>query len=357
MKIAITADCHLTKIEDHPERFNALEDILRQLVELEIQHLIIAGDLFDAEQALYADFDALLSKREFRHFQCFVIPGNHDANIQGRHFGAENLQILHKPSSLRLDPEGPDFLFLPYEPLKSMGESIEPFREDLNPNQWILVGHGDYMEGLRVPNPYEDGTYMPLTSQDLQRYQPRSVFLGHIHVPHERGLVHYPGSPCGMDISETGRRQFTIFDADQSSIERQYVNSDFIFFDETLLMLPIDDEETYIQDLASTKIEAWNLPENLRDKVRLRLKVSGYTRDKKEALKEFKRAFAGYRFLDDAEPDGTDLNLADDPDRESISASVRALIEENVYPSGDDDPSQQEIILASLKILYGDSRR
>jgi len=356
MKIAITADCHLTSKADHPERIHALEDILQQVVQQDIQHLIIAGDLFESEQATYAEVDELLSKAEFRPIQCYVIPGNHDANIQGRHFGAENLHIVHEPASHKLDPEGPEFLFIPYQSMMSMGEAIELFRESLNPNQWILIGHGDYMEGLRVPNPYEDGTYMPLTSQDLQRYQPRRAFLGHIHVPHERGLVHYPGSPCGMDINETGRRQFTVFDTNQTSIERRFVNSDFIYFNESFLMLPLDDETAYIQELASSRINSWSLPEELRKKVRLRLKVSGYTRDKKKALKEFKRAFAGYRFLDDAEPDGADLNLADDPDRESISASVRKVIEESDYQSGNDDPSQDEILLASLKIIYGDSR-
>lgn len=39
MKIAITADIHLTTKSAHPERYNALEDILRKIEALNIESL------------------------------------------------------------------------------------------------------------------------------------------------------------------------------------------------------------------------------------------------------------------------------------------------------------------------------
>ena len=47
MKIAITADLHLTTKKEHPERFNALKEILEHLRRENVPPLIIAGDLFD----------------------------------------------------------------------------------------------------------------------------------------------------------------------------------------------------------------------------------------------------------------------------------------------------------------------
>ena len=47
MKIAITADLHLHS--NHPERRDALEDILQQINSEGISDLIIAGDLFDKD--------------------------------------------------------------------------------------------------------------------------------------------------------------------------------------------------------------------------------------------------------------------------------------------------------------------
>ena len=47
VKIAITADNHLTTKTKNPERFKTLEYILKRCSELKVKLLIIAGDLFD----------------------------------------------------------------------------------------------------------------------------------------------------------------------------------------------------------------------------------------------------------------------------------------------------------------------
>ena len=47
MKIAFTADCHLTTQAKNPERFQALSNIFKQCKDNDIQLLVIAGDLFD----------------------------------------------------------------------------------------------------------------------------------------------------------------------------------------------------------------------------------------------------------------------------------------------------------------------
>ena len=104
---------------------------------------------------------------------------------------------------------------IPYLPGKTMGDVIGMFADDIEPREWVLCGHGDWLEGRRSPNPYEPGTYMPLTRSDLTQYQPAQVFLGHIHARRDEP-IHYPGSPCGLDISETGRRRFLLFDTDKN---------------------------------------------------------------------------------------------------------------------------------------------
>ena len=47
MKIAVTANVHLGIRDDHPERYNALGNILNQIEAENIKTLLIAGDLFD----------------------------------------------------------------------------------------------------------------------------------------------------------------------------------------------------------------------------------------------------------------------------------------------------------------------
>jgi DNA repair exonuclease SbcCD nuclease subunit len=54
MIVAVTADLHLTERETHPERFDALDNILEQAVREGIGTLIIAGDLFDEDCRNYS---------------------------------------------------------------------------------------------------------------------------------------------------------------------------------------------------------------------------------------------------------------------------------------------------------------
>jgi DNA repair exonuclease SbcCD nuclease subunit len=65
MKIAITADIHLKNKEKYPERYNALKNILDQLIESNINNLIIAGDLFDINSQNYSVFDDLCKQKKY----------------------------------------------------------------------------------------------------------------------------------------------------------------------------------------------------------------------------------------------------------------------------------------------------
>ena len=72
MKIAITADVHLRTEGEHPERYAALENILEQTRDIDIKHLIIAGDLFDTEFQNYSEFETLCTK--YDDLDLFIIP-------------------------------------------------------------------------------------------------------------------------------------------------------------------------------------------------------------------------------------------------------------------------------------------
>lgn len=74
MKIAITADIHLTNRERHPERFHALENILDQLVDQEVNTLIIAGDLFDASCTTPGLFEDVVKKKNIQILRSISFP-------------------------------------------------------------------------------------------------------------------------------------------------------------------------------------------------------------------------------------------------------------------------------------------
>ncbi len=169
MKISVTADVHLRK--SHPERYNALEDIFKQTMAENIEHLIIAGDLFDQDFQNYSDFEALSKK--YSGIQLHIIPGNHDLNISQESIVGDNISIYTEPKDLLFDST--IFLFVPYEEGTNMGDKITEMEQSVEGNKWVLIAHGDYYGGLKEQNPLEPGTYMPLSRKDWERFRPSTI--------------------------------------------------------------------------------------------------------------------------------------------------------------------------------------
>lgn len=327
MKIAFTADIHLRSKDEYPERFNALINILDQLLTENINTLIVAGDLFDAKGQNYSEFDDLCKQNRYNNIKIYIIPGNHDLTISSQQFIANNIEILNRPQLLQFDSDSIDLLFIPYMIDKSMGEVIANYRHKLA-NRWILIGHGDYLGGRRDPNPYEPGIYMPLTRNDLDFYKPNKVILGHIHKKMDLGKIHYVGSPCGLDITETGRRRFIILDTQNLNVTSRVVDTDYIYFNETLITLPISNESGYIKKGLQEIIKKWNLSEKEIPKSKIRLIVKGYSSNKSRLYSIIKEELKDISFYKDENPDLTGVYVFEDPERIQIVEKVKTEIDE-----------------------------
>lgn len=120
MKIAFTADCHLKSDQSSPERFEALRFILNRGVEMNIDTLIIAGDLFDKEANSYVEFEKLASNKKYSDIHIIAIRGNHDINIHQNHFTLANLLVVDEPQWVGKERLELDFLFIPYMRNKKM---------------------------------------------------------------------------------------------------------------------------------------------------------------------------------------------------------------------------------------------
>mgnify|MGYP001576473715 FL=1 len=138
MKIAVTADLHLKSREECPERWNALENIINQMLAEDIKILIIAGDLFNIESQNYSEFDEFCKQKKYEQIKFYIIPGNHDSNISSRHFTAHNIEIFNNPHLIQLGEPPLSFFFLPYIPDKSMGLDIAKYKDTLS-ERWILI--------------------------------------------------------------------------------------------------------------------------------------------------------------------------------------------------------------------------
>jgi DNA repair protein SbcD/Mre11 len=351
MKIAITADLHLTSRAQHPQRFRALENILDQMQARQIGDLVIAGDLFDASLHNYAEFETLCQSGDYRQIHFHIIPGNHDANINENRIVAPNVSIYSQPELVRLDPQGQVFLFLPYQSGRTMGEALANFKGKLAIDKWVLIGHGDWTDGLRLTNPYEGGIYMPLSRRDMLEFNPAMVFLGHIHIPYDKGNVYYPGSPCGLNISETGLRRFLVCDLGRNIVESVTVDTEVIYFDETIVVLPIEDEQEFLRYCVKQMITRWGLSAYELQKVCLRLKLTGYSSNKARLLENLKEMLAGINLYDEVEH--SQVSVAVDDTRSQIVEVVRNRIVDLEWGEQPDQPSKDEILIEALAIIYG----
>lgn len=352
MKIAITADLHLTTRELNPERYETLENLLLDLRSEGVVSLIIAGDLFDASRQNYAEFERVCRRPENQDLSIFVIPGNHDPGISSRNIVADNLTIMDTPSLDEID--GRPFLFLPYQPGKTMGDEIAQFRHQLPANEWVLVGHGDWSVGLRKPDPLEPGVYMPLTRKDIEVYRPARVFLGHIHARMDESPVFYAGSPCGLDITETGRRRYLIYDTVTNQVESRILETPVLYFDESFIILPVDDEIAYLLKQIEDRKKKWGLNPEEQAKAVLRVKVRGYSADKSAVRQTLKEAFDGFSFYKGEEPDDSNISESKDRERQHVAEQVRASVEKLEWRAdAKDEPDQHEILLEALHIIYG----
>lgn len=350
MKIAVTADVHLKTKEKSPERWNALADVLDKMISEDITNLIIAGDLFNQESRNYSEFDEFCkSEKYIRHrIKFFMIPGNHDPSISQKDFTSDNIKVFSRTEIAGFGNPPVFFLFIPYQPGKSMGEAAAGYKKDLS-GPWILIGHGDYATGIHDPNPYEPGIYMPLTRNDIQYYNPAKVLLGHIHKKMNLGKVRYPGSPCGLDINETGRRSFLIIDTDNLDITEKEIDTDLLFFNETLISLPVKNEFEYIKRKAGEIIRGWDINKKDVPKIRIRLKVKGYTSDKNKLLETVKNTLKDFRFYNNEEPDLSEVSVFDDPERTAIVEKIRDRIEKLDWDSR--MISRQDITEKALHII------
>lgn len=276
MKIAITGDLHLKTRKESEQRYKALEEIIKICQNNNIENIIIAGDLFDENFNNFYDFDMLC--RTNSNIKFYIIPGNHDVQIQQNHFSAPNIKIFNVPEIKYFD-EYP-FLFVPYNRGRSLDELLAEFWHNKDiPTEWVLIGHGDYVSSVKIFNEYEKGLYMPISTKAISIYNPSKVILGHIHKPNEIGKVTYPGSPFPLDINETGKRSFVIFDTATNKIDRIDIPPQVIYFIETILVVPIQNEEDYVYNQLSKIINSWELEDCEIEKVILRLYLKGFTKN------------------------------------------------------------------------------
>jgi len=352
MKIAITADIHLTAKKKHPERWKTLENLLIDITKKDIYKIIICGDLFNDDYHNYSEFDKLTSK--YKDIDFIIIPGNHDPNISQKSITGSNVTIYTEPVIVSFDDSVFSFLFLPFKEQVKMGEQLMLFQNELKPNKWVLFSHGDWADSIQTPNPIEPYVYMPLSRNDITNYKPVLTILGHIHklLDDLDYNVHYTGSPCGLDITETGRRRYIILDTKTLQIDSIFADSEVIYFNEQLVVYPMENEREFLEKQIKKIKNKWKLNNREIEKARIRIKVKGYSQDKRKLKEIFDSGFSDFSFWND---EGVDVSMVSDsqnPELAEISKRVIEKVENEYIEEIETQPSKNDIIFKALQAIY-----
>ena len=348
MKIAMTADNHLNGDTDYVERFNALLEILQTVKQEGIQNLIIAGDCFDQENTNTNLLEKALDETQNDDLRIFLLPGNHDPYLKQSRFSQSQITVIEETQIIEIGAR--PFLFVPYQDKKTMGAEIGSFAAELKGSKWILVGHGDLSSNSSLKTDYEIGTYMPLSSKDIEIFQPRIVLLGHIHMPVEINNVYYPGSPCGLDITETGRRRFLVLDSNTCKVESRVVNTDRLYVNERILLYPSDNEVDFLKAKLDRVFETYTGGE--LQKIRCRISLYGYSFDRNSASRFVESYLLEVVQVNAVEVRMTDLIAAkSDQVRLRISDKVLKAIADT--PLMTYEPVREGIIEEALNIIFG----
>jgi DNA repair exonuclease SbcCD nuclease subunit len=356
LKIAITADLHLTTLTKNPERYHVLSDILKQCEHNRVQLLIIAGDLFNKTMANYTDFEDVYQRDRPDDLMTVIIPANHDHNLESKQIGADGLVVYHQAVLQPLN-DSSKVLFIPYHANQTMGEAIAPFSDQLRGERWILIGHGDWIDNRNTSDPYEKGSYMPLTRTDLAIYKPELVFLGHIHLAQILDNIYYPGSPCPLNISETGPRYFLLLDTKAGEVTPKRINSVLEYYDEQFVMVPgTDDLELLLQDIHD-RVQEWDIKTAETKNIQVRVKINGTAiSDRKEILAGVKKTLEPFSLYRDQDPILENLYHNSDPDRAAIAREFKFWLDNLEWDIGAQTPTKSQILVEGLKTIYGVDR-
>ncbi|MFW6188960.1 MAG: metallophosphoesterase family protein [Planctomycetota bacterium] len=232
MKILHTADVHLQQTGD--ERWNALRTVVELARAEDVDALVAAGDLFDADadaRSLRGELRALLGGNDF---PVLLLPGNHDRESYraGLSYGPNTHVLGSEPFLV----EGAAFAGLPYEDV-GPEEVLARLRRAADAlsgaEHSVLAYHGELLDAVPAGPAHAEfgdegeGRYMPVKLSYFEDLPIDYVLAGHFHAGFDRwdlpggGHFCYAGSPISITRRETGRRCVDLFQTGQAPAARE----------------------------------------------------------------------------------------------------------------------------------------
>ncbi len=249
-KVLIWSDLH---VHSHKKSTDRLSDCLEVLhwvfktaIDRKIKHVFFLGDLFHDRTkieilTLYRVFEVFEKYFTKTQFQLYLLLGNHDLwhrdswDIHSPVFlkAFPGIQIIDKPSTIKVDGHYVDFLPYTENPINALAE-LQDFVPKKKNEKRLLCSHlaidGATLNSFGTESDVvveHDGDMVKVDCGFLKSWD--KVFLGHYHgwqKLDELGCCEYVGSPLQLTFSEAFQdKHIIVFDLE--TFEQEYIVNDF----------------------------------------------------------------------------------------------------------------------------------
>ena len=118
-------------------------------------------------------------------------------------------------------------------------------------------------------------------------------------------------------------------------------------------MVPSEAELETLKGQIAAQIDGWDIEVTDYPKVKVRVGVQGYTKDRTALLQTLEEGFSDFSYYEDQGPDMDALSFSDDDQLDVIANRTLELIEELDWAWGDSsEPEKDQVKLAALSVIY-----
>lgn len=259
LKIIHAADLHLDSAfaalnnEQARERRAHQRALVQKIVEIgneeQVDIILLAGDLFDGQNAYYETAEALRSAFAKSRAKIFISPGNHDAYVRNSPYRSvkfsDNVHLFTSEEIERVAlPElscvvyGAGFTTPACE--KSLLEGFSANDDAIK----LMVLHGEITNS--------PSKYNPITTEQIANSNLNYLALGHVHAT--EGILRagntsyaYAGAPEGRGFDETGDKGIYIGTISDDSINLEFRKISPYLYTECIINANENKTENYLQ--------------------------------------------------------------------------------------------------------------